>query len=294
MIARKPIRTLLIHMVALLVEDGRLYEPVAISYIKTLRTLLSYPPHLEHMEDDSWRRLMTICWAAILGDRIPTDNEWHDGGENLDEDAGSDAEDDTRRFATAGSSNVINEIITLVPILLSASSAPLIPPPPAQDVVPKPALGLSILHKIHRYIAQHQGIVPIDILRSLNILLGELELNSRQDFTQVSLKIFPQMAAIWTAKIKGDLGHREHVMVALRTMLPFITHPSVNEPEDKEVVREAMVSILDLLPKEAGSRAAIKPLDLEALKFKAGGTKLPEGSNRPPFELMGVTVSSVV
>lgn len=289
MIGRKPIRTLLLHMIALLVHEGRIFEPVAMSYVKTLRTLLSYPPHLEHMEDDLWRRLMTICWATILGDPIPTDNDWYDNAENLD-DGESDV-DTASRFATAGSSSVISEIVPLIPILLSSSNAPLIPPPPAKTGDSKPALGLSMLQKIHRYIGQLPAVVPIEILRALNMLLGELELNCRHDFTEISLKIFPQLASIWTARTKGDLGHREHVMVALRTMLPFITHPSVNEPENKEAARDAMMRILDSLAKEAGSRAAIKPLDLETLRFKTGGIKIPELGSRPPFELMGVTVS---
>lgn len=286
MIGRKPLGVLLLHMMTLLVQDGRIFEPVAVSYVKALRTLLSYPPHLEHMNDGLWRRLMAVCWATILGERIPMDSEL-----TGDADDGSDMDADASPFATAGSSLLLNEIVSLVPILLSSSSAPLIPPTPAKIEEAKPALGLSILHKIHRYIGQvGQGLVSTDILRALNILLGELELNCRAEFTKVSLNIFPQLAAMWTARAKGDLGHREHVLVALRSMLPFITHSSVAS-DKKEAVREAMNLILAGMPKEAGSRAAIKPLDLEILRFKAGGTKPPESGSRPPFELMGVTVS---
>lgn len=294
MIGRKPFNTLLLHMTALLVHDGRIFEPVAMSYVKTLRTLLSYPPHLEHVEEPLWRTLMTICWSAILGDRIPIEDGiaiWRDDPDNVSDDE-SDV-DISAKFATVGSSSVLSEIVALVPILLSSSSAPLIPPPPAKIDESKPALGFSILRKIHRYISQvpGNGAVSIEILRALNILLGELELNCRQEFTAISLKIFPQLANMWTARNKGDLGVREHVMVALRTMLPFITHHSVSDQEHNETVKEAMIRILDGLSKEATSRAPIKPLDLETLRFKAGGTKLPEGHSRPPFELMGVTVS---
>ncbi|GMK57115.1 hypothetical protein CspeluHIS016_0309550 [Cutaneotrichosporon spelunceum] len=284
MIGRKPLSVLLLHMVSLLVQDSRIFEPVAVSYVKALRTLLSYPPHLEHLDDGLWRRLMTVCWATILDERIPMDAELAgdaDGEEEINADASP--------FATAGSSLLLNEILSLVPILLSSSSAPLISPSPTKIEEAKPALGLSILHKIHRYIGQiGQGLVSIHVLRALNILLGELEFNCREDFTKGSLVLFPQLAAMWTAKVKGDLGHRELVLVALRTMLPFITHSSVGS-DKKEAAREAMTRILDSMPKEAGSRAAIKPLDLEMLRFKAGGTKLPETGSRPPFELMGIT-----
>ncbi|BEI92084.1 uncharacterized protein CcaverHIS019_0409040 [Cutaneotrichosporon cavernicola] len=285
MIGRKPLSALLLHMVTLLVQDGRIFEPVAVSYVKALRTLLSYPPHLEHLDDGLWRRLMTVCWATILSERIPMDSELTGDPDDEDEEIDTDASS----FATAGSSLLLNEIVSLVPVLLSSSSAPLIPPQPAMIEEPKPALGFTILHKIHRHIGQiGQGLVSTHILRALNILLGELELNCREDFTKLSLTIFPQLATMWTAKAKGDLGHREHVLVALRTMLPYITHSTIAS-DKKETVREAMNRILDGMPKEAGSRAAAKPLDLETLRFKAGGTKLPETASRPPFELMGVT-----
>ncbi|KLT40283.1 hypothetical protein CC85DRAFT_157894 [Cutaneotrichosporon oleaginosum] len=284
MIGRKPLGVLLLHMVTLLVQDGRIFEPVALNYVKTLRTLLSYPPHLEHMDEGLWRRLMSVCWATILGERIPVDSELTEERENDD----SEVDAHTGSCAIAGSALLLKEVISLVPILLSSSSAPLIPAAPAKIESAKPALGLSILSKIHRHFDQDgQGLVSTDVLRALNILLGELELNCRQEFTEISLKLFPQLAAMWTARTKGDLGHREHILVALRTMLPFITHNSVPSHK-KEGVREAMNRILDGMPKEAGSRAAIKPLELETLRFKAGGTKMPEAGSHPPFELMGV------
>jgi ataxia telangiectasia mutated family protein len=279
-------------MIALLVDEGRIFEPVAVSYVKTLRSLLSYPPHLEHMDELLWRRLMTVCWATILGERIPDA-----GSEEPEESEEPDVRDehsDASPYATAGSSLLLNEIVSLVPILLSSSSAPLIPQLRSKGEEAEPALpavGVSILNKIHRYIGQlDHGLMSTDVLRALNILMGELELNAGHEFTEVSLKIFPQLAEMWTAKTKGDLGHRELLMVALRTMLPFITHHSVASHK-KEGVREAMSNILSAMPKEAGSRAAIKPLDLEMLRFKAGGTKLPAAGTRPPFELAGVTVS---
>lgn len=276
-LSRKPFLALFTHMSTLLVHDDKMYEPVARDYLKALRSLLRYPPHLEHLDPGGWRTLMGICWASLLGERVSIEDAWatHD-------DDGFEG----TRSSTSISPSLANEVIALIPVLLSSSRAPLIPlysgadsDSPAQS-----ALGMHILLKIHHFLAQvpAQATVPPEIIRSLNLVLAELELNNKDHFTSASLKLFPQLANLWTSRNKGDLALREQLLVGMRIMLPFVTHQSVSD-DDKSMVRESMTRILDSLPKEAVSKGSIKPLDLDVLRF--GPTTTTPG----PFQLTAIT-----
>lgn len=275
--------TLFTHMTALLVYDGGIFEPVAVDYIKALRSLLSYPPHLAHLDHRSWRKLMGICWAGVLGERIGLDPDLI-GEVEEDEDEQGDGASGASNGRHTPSAFVTNEIVALIPILLSSANAPLIPRPSRGVESDDPALGIAILLKIHRFLSSEPAVVPLEILRSLNIILGELELNSREQFATAAHKLFPALARLWTSKGKVDLGLREHVLIAMRTLLPFVTHAGFSTHEAKEAATQSMVQVLDNLGKEVGTRAAVKPLELDTLRLVANTP-----SSRQPFQLMGVS-----
>ncbi|KAL1411153.1 Serine/threonine-protein kinase tel1 [Vanrija albida] len=281
LLSRKPFLALFTHMTTLLVHNGKIYEPVAIDYLKALRTLLRYPPHLEHLDSGGWRTLMGICWSALLGERVSTEDTWEGSG-----DGESDDGSPRRQPNSTISASVANEIVALIPVLLSSSRAPLIAPCPRADSgsAVHSALGIHILLKIHQYLDKvpPQATVPPEVVRSLNLVLAELELNNKEEFTKASLRLFPQLANLWTSRNKGDLALREQLLVAMRIMLPFVTHWSVTD-DDKSVVRESMTKILDSLSKEAVSKGSIKPLDLDVLRFRP--CSADSESTRAPFQL---------
>lgn len=287
-ISRKPFMTLFTHMTTLLVENGRIFEPVAVDYCKALRTLLSYPPHLEHLDRRSWRKLMGICWAGVLGDRIGQDEDFTEALDELDDDDASIQGNGTRRYTL--SAYVTNEVVALIPVLLRSANAPLVQKPPKHGEEPEePATGMDLLLKIYRYLSTEPAVVSLDILRSLNMVLGEMELNCREQFTAAASKLFPELVRIWTLKSKVDLGIREHVLIAMRTILPFISHPVPPESGGKEALVDSMSRLLDHLVKEAGSRAAIKPLELDTLRFSMNSQ---DRETRQPFQLMGLSAGS--
>lgn len=299
LLSKRAFVALFTHLITLFAHNGRPFEPVAVDYAKALRTLLSFKPHLEHLDRTSWGKIMGVCWGVALGDRVSIDDEWPDEDHvSFTEQGGPTSQPTSKTNTTLRS--VANEIIALIPILLSSSNAPLVPraqPLHQQDPVDL-ALGYYILLKVHRYLA-HQpfnSVIPLDILRSLNLVLTELELNCKDHFTAASLKIFPQLVAIWTAKGKNDLRVREHVLIAMRMMLPYITHSSVSEQADQEVTgdstRDSMIKIIDAVGKDAaGPKGVIRPVELETLRFTFGPCKRSNDEDAPPFELTAVAVS---
>ncbi len=291
LISRKPFLALFTHMTHILVFSSTIFPPAALDYAKALRTLLSYPPHLENLDQQGWKILMGICWAAVLGERVTVDEDWQDDVEddtNVEirkaaADTATQAASISRQRSTV--SQTTNELVSLIPILLCSTAAPLIPPLPPSGVgwLPEPSLGFSILLKIHRFFLQHptDTSAHLPILRSLNTVLTELELNCRSDFMTGGIKLFPQLVRLWGTK---NRGLREQVLIALRTLLPYVTHKTAAEKDKAGEVKEALSILMEGLAKETTSKSGIRPLDVGVLRLKSRPDENMERSSGRPFE----------
>lgn len=278
------------HLVSLLVYGSRIFPPAALDYTKAIKTLLSYPPHLECLDQASWRRLTRVCWASLLGDPVRLGDDPEDELED-DED---ESEVDVKPFeATQGAnghhrqktlSTINSEIAGLLPILFSSSAAPLVSPLPEKDTVyvPEPSTGLTMMLKIHRFFTHYptDNNAHLPILQSLNLVLGEMELNARDEMVAASVKLLPQLANMWSTR-KKDI--REQVLIALRTLLPFATHKITVEHDKTGSVREALGRIFDYLGKEGQLRWGCQPLDLSAIRLKLVTRKGKEKEDLSPF-----------
>ncbi|WRT69110.1 uncharacterized protein IL334_006094 [Kwoniella shivajii] len=291
MISKKPFIALFNHMTSLLVFSSSIFPPAALDYTKALKTLLSYSPHLESLDQPSWKILMGVCWASILGDEIAIEDAWDDeqnlveNGENrMDIDGPSTQAASTSRKAGRSTISQVNtELLTLIPILLSSSAAPIIPTLPAKSTAqgPPEKVGYSILLKIHRFFNLYptETSAHLSVLHSLNILLAELELNSRDEVVSAGLKLLPQLVALWGTRNKAL---REQVIISLRTLFPFVTHRSLVERKYAMAVRDTLEILMNGLSKETLNKRGIEPLDLIVLRMRSREGK--EG----PFELKGL------
>jgi len=287
------------HMVTLLVYGGRIFPPAAIDYTKALRTILSYPPHLECLDRMNWRIVVGVCWSSILGDPIRlSENEEED---ELEE---SESEIDRKPDITQSHnsharqktlSNINGEIAGLLPILFTAPSAPLISPLPERDTMytVEPSTGTNMLLKIHRFFQQYpnDNSAHLPVLRTLNLILAEMEINARNETTIASLKLLPQIGNLWSTR-KKDV--REQVVIALRTMLPFVTHKIAGDYDKTGSARETLAKIMDHLPKEGQLRWGAEPLDLSVIRLKAKSRKGKEKQTHNPFETSAMKVSVLV
>ncbi|KAF9218963.1 hypothetical protein BS17DRAFT_718960 [Gyrodon lividus] len=72
-LSKKPLTPLLDHLTQMLVHHGQMFTPVALDYIKTIKVLLSWTPHMDHINVDIWVKLVETCFNIILDD--PMENE---------------------------------------------------------------------------------------------------------------------------------------------------------------------------------------------------------------------------
>jgi ataxia telangiectasia mutated family protein len=294
LLSRKPFLVIFTHMAKLLVHGYSIFPPASLDYPKAIRALLSYPPHLENLDAESWKVLMGICWAAVLGDEVRVDNDWDD-----EDEAGEvDTKDDDSTYGQHAKRTTISqsstELVSLIPMLLSSSAAPLLPPTPGVSTDSQketPAhVGYSILLKIHRFFLLHptETSVHLAILRSLNIILAELELNSRGDFTSAGIKLFPQLVSLWGTRSKGL---REQVLIALRLLMPSLTH-GTSESKDKDgIVREGIRKLMDGLARESLGSRGIEPLDINVVRLSLMEEDKDDLSGSRPFQTRAISVS---
>lgn len=286
LLSRKPFLAIFTHMIHLLVYGSAIFPPTALDYAKALRSLLSYPPHLENLDQQSWKVLMGICWSTVLGDPVTIDDEWQDAfTDQVDEPGPSNGRTQTADMATQGGANYLkrssvsqatSELVSLIPILLSSTAAPLLPPLPDKDAYhQESSLGLAIIMKIHRFFTQQpsESSIHLPILRSLNTVLAEIELNCRNELVLGGMKVLPQLVALWGTRSKGI---REQLLIAFGILLPYLTHKSALERDKLGVVREALTRLVETIPREALTRWGIEPLDMAVLRLKLGN-----GSNQP-------------
>ncbi|WVR09037.1 hypothetical protein IAU60_006097 [Kwoniella sp. DSM 27419] len=293
LISRKAFLAIFSHMTRLLVFSGQIFPPAALDYAKGLRCLLAYPPHLETLDHASWKIIMRICWAAVLGDEVRVDDEWEDG-EELEAQDGMNLDDAPAitqsgpSFHKRGAGRVtisqINvELASLIPILLTSTLAPLLPVLQVDTGIQGERVGYSILLKIHRFlnIYQAETSAHLPILRSLSLVLAELELNCRDDYTTAGLKLLPQLVALWSTRNKAL---REQVIISLRMLLPFVTHKTLLEPKQSVEVRDTLEKLMDGLARETSMKGGIEPLEIHTVRLKGLGSQAKLG----PFELRGV------
>ncbi|KIJ20941.1 hypothetical protein PAXINDRAFT_125515 [Paxillus involutus ATCC 200175] len=69
-LSKKTLTPLLDHLTQMLVHRGQIFTPVALDYIKTIKLLLSWTPHMDHINVDIWVKLVEICFNIILDDSL--------------------------------------------------------------------------------------------------------------------------------------------------------------------------------------------------------------------------------
>ena len=72
-LSKKALTPLLDHLTQMLVHRGQLFTPVALDYIKTIKVLLAWTPHMHHVNVDVWLKLVEISFNIILDDPIEED-----------------------------------------------------------------------------------------------------------------------------------------------------------------------------------------------------------------------------
>ncbi|KAH9479387.1 Serine/threonine-protein kinase TEL1 [Psilocybe cubensis] len=117
-------RVVFSHLISMLpsrpTADAELFTPVALDYAKALKCLVSYTPHLEHLDDDMWISIVQMSFNVILDEPIQSrfagkyvgaededearqvdSDMYEDDSEEMDEDMDGTDSDNLSSLATA-------------------------------------------------------------------------------------------------------------------------------------------------------------------------------------------------
>ncbi|GAA5937662.1 hypothetical protein JCM1841_000247 [Sporobolomyces salmonicolor] len=243
-IGRKAAKALVNHLTQMIAISGKL-QAYALTYIKALRTVLNYPPHLEHLDERQWTDIVMLCFSAVLGDKIKIGQEFSDAeAMDVDEDetlggsrrAGSDDERalpaTTKRTANA----VEIELIGCLEVVFRSKSSPF----------------LTYAQAIFRKFLRFFRLFPLEttahlaVLVALNRAFAELDLNDQRSMRRLGPHLWPHVLHLWSTK---NASLKEQVVIALRYLFPFVVphrHPnrSTTEPAVTARAKELYEAVL--------------------------------------------------
>ena len=274
-IPRKAFKAVFSHIVSVLVVNKRLFEPVALEYLKALRTIIGYQPHLDHLEPRQWIHGVALCFSAALGDPIINLHEIGDEArmEDDDETESATASSTSRKRKATGLARAIEDDEEEAGARRSPFSAP--HKAAGQDIIelmsclealfrssasPFFEHGQALLAKFVRFFrtfpAETSAHLPA--LGALNRLVAELYFNSKRKMEAASVQLWPLLLTLWPTK---NSLLKEHLVVALTSFLPYLV--CRDGPAQTPLVHALYTSILA----ETENRWGVEELDLEHLAF---------------------------
>ncbi|KAJ7281510.1 hypothetical protein C8J57DRAFT_1559254 [Mycena rebaudengoi] len=282
----KVTRILFIHLRQEMVHNGTLLDPVALHYVKALRHLLEWTPHLDRLDADQWVALVELGFNVVMGDPLRTafindptnsdpspapgtreaadDSEFYED----DSDASSMVSPSKKRPSSTHRSKlskrrsvqVSPEQIDFVPILailLRSSSAPLL----LKDCEYLPS---SILDRLQRFLEIYPADVSLyhDYLLTVLAALSHLSLNRKDLVVRFAQGSWQALVSLWGTK---DKTIKEGLVAVLRVLFPFLTAGHENSSYDWS---EGIGHLWRFLDGEAGSRWGVDGLSLECLRLE--------------------------
>ncbi|KZT27904.1 hypothetical protein NEOLEDRAFT_1059985 [Neolentinus lepideus HHB14362 ss-1] len=295
---RKVVNSLFSHLLNTLVyRNTMLLGPVALDYVKTLRCLVSWPPHLDHLDEDTWVRIVQLAFNVILDEEnlnteleeelsVPREDDSkmdleypsHDSGQDEDEQESSLAHQSKKRAApsqklfratvarrtahrpTRSVSPEQVELMTILSILLRSNAAPFLSK--EHDYLPN-----AVLSRLRRFIEMYPSDSSLyhDCLHSISATLGHLSLNKIAAVHDFAVGTWDGLVDVMRTKNKKM---KESLLSVLKVLFPYLTMTTADETNSGSLWSNGVARLWQVLEAEVGSRRGIEPLSLEALRLQ--------------------------
>ncbi|KAI0091661.1 hypothetical protein BDY19DRAFT_638931 [Irpex rosettiformis] len=272
-------RQILDHIVSNMKYQGRLIDAVALDYVKAMKCLFAWTPHLEHLEDNNWVKLVELSFNIILEDPFrkgleeqvqPTEEQ---PTEQSDEEEGvSESVTSPRKRRLAGLSRATAspvpsssrslpvslekiEFASLLSMLLRSPNAPIISER-------HPLLPAALLNRLERFLVQYPADTSLhrDYLTALSATLSQIALNEQKLTVKFAKATWPALVGMWSTK---NQRLKEDLVVILRMLFPYFTS-ALDEGE----YDDGLSRLWKLLDGEAQSRWGVDSLSMDSLRFE--------------------------
>ncbi|KAG2343944.1 hypothetical protein BDR05DRAFT_883039 [Suillus weaverae] len=298
MLTAKVLTPLLAHLLQMMVYRGQLYAPLALDYLKTIKILLGFKPHMDHIDAATWISIAELVFNIILDDPIKRKFDDVTGESNDDSmqadlsamyqddsDEGDNHEPSTsaqkrkRKAGERGSTPAPGaihptmllkasahhsvsleqvECASLLALLFRSPTAPFL----SEDV---PNISSAILARMTRFLELYHGDASLhhDYLLALQPVLSHLCLNRTQDVKTFAHSTWNQLVGLWGTKNKCM---KESLVGILRTLFPFLT--AAHGDFHTYAWADGVYQLWTLLSGEAESRRGLDSLSLDSLRLE--------------------------
>lgn len=284
---RKVTRSLITHLCQTIVYRGSLLTPVALDYAKSLRVILTFHPHLEHLDAEQWLSTISLSFAVVLNDDLKSNIEDDPYGLSL-LDANEDKSDNegpskgkrrrTSRSPTRKASSSTKplkhrsasleeiEFTALITILLRFPGVPYL----SKD---RPLLAQAVLSRLCHFfvVFPSDTSAHFDAILAVNIVLEQLALNATEKIMEFGVKVWDHLLNLWNTKQKAI---KEGLISALIVLFPYVTHKDAKDFNKTE----GIYRLLRLLNNEHESRWGLEPLSFDSVRLE-----IAEEEKRRPF-----------
>lgn len=250
-LTKKTVGAVLKHLYDNVKYHGVLFEPVAQDYLRTIEVLLQWKPHLDHLEPETWMRLVELCFNILLEDsfkirlkdqviddpREPSPSEDENGDDSNDDEILGSPSKKRRRGGSRASSHPLRSTLkaestksvsiekvaaaNILAILLQSPSCPLQSPT-------FPTLPAAILNRFQRLLqAYPKGSLHSALLATLSSVLSHCVLNNSQAVILFARNAWSSIAKLWA----GGRDIREPLLIIVRMLLPFLALRDERLPE---------------------------------------------------------------
>ncbi|KAK2789529.1 Serine/threonine-protein kinase tel1 [Onygenales sp. PD_12] len=242
-------------------------------YLKSLRTLLQYPPHVEHLGKDDWRHLVGFCLRTIgvvdsnQGSQLSFRSRSRFPSENPDEQgsrAGSVEPGSLSRSRNARSEGSVNteELEACLEFLCSCPSAPI------HDEAEK------LLNGIIDYLLPLNAIskAPHAAFNALNSVLARAITDDTVLVQDTMLDAIPVIKRFWRTK---SATLKEEMLITLTIGRPTLLKFGMASPPESFV--ELIQGLIERLHGEYLRQPEKDIMQLDDLEFSFGPDPLPMG-----------------
>ncbi|GAA5884178.1 hypothetical protein JCM3774_005407 [Rhodotorula dairenensis] len=210
-VPRKAAKAIIADLTQLTTVAGKL-QPLALTYVKALRAVLSYSPHLWHLDERAWTDIAMLCFSAVIRDKIRIGQDFVDDTVlDIDEDGvGPTMTRDERRRRSRDAD---------------------------EDGTDRDR-GRDRMHgPIFRKFLRFFRLVPgetraiLSAVTAPNRAFAEVDLNDQQSMKQIGRHVWPHVLALWATT---NASLKEQLVVALRYLFPFVVPVHAHAKHESE------------------------------------------------------------
>lgn len=241
----KTLSALISHITEVLAIDY-LWEPLGDDYVKTLRAVLDYPPHMEHLQKHDWKRILGLCLSRLKGSEDEIEDE-----ENIEnrarpmsasesESRASSVEPMTPRqlwkpgLSAKDNNRLLSEIVDILEIPCSCPSAAIGEEAP------------TLLDGLLQYLTSDcVSKAPRGALAAMNALLVRTAPSNVSLVQKALLRSFPIICSFWST---NSILVKEELLVMLD--LARIIVPCFRDPVYPELLDSSVASIVEYFEKQ--------------------------------------------